>query len=167
MILNPGLRAYVRQHAEDRPGVYRMMGPEGEILYVGKSVRVKSRLLSYFRAEPREKAGKLIRDTTSVAWEYVPNEFAALVTELRLIKRWLPRYNSEHKRKRSFAFIKITRELAPRILPVGRILQDDGDQAGALAAFERAVKIKADYSEAIIALDNLRRAMGPAKGGAR
>jgi excinuclease ABC subunit C len=130
MILNPSLRAYVRQHAEDRPGVYRMFGPEGEILYVGKSVRVKSRLLSYFRAEPREKAGKLIRDTTAVKWEYVPNEFAALVKELRLIKRWLPRYNSEHKRKRSFAFIKITREPAPRILPVGRILPDGATYFG-------------------------------------
>ena len=52
MILNPSLRAYVRHHAEDRPGIYRMLGPEKEILYVGKSVRVKSRLLSYFRAEP-------------------------------------------------------------------------------------------------------------------
>ncbi|MGD2120937.1 MAG: UvrB/UvrC motif-containing protein [Gemmatimonadota bacterium] len=130
MILNPGLRAYVRQHAENRPGVYRMLGPEGEILYVGKSVRVKNRLLSYFRADPREKAGKLIRDTTAVTWEYVPNEFAALVKEMRLIKRWRPRYNVEHKRKRRFAFIKITRELAPRILPVGRILQDGATYFG-------------------------------------
>jgi len=130
MILNPALRAYVRQHAEDRPGVYRMLGPEEEILYVGKSVRVKSRLLSYFRAEPREKAGTLIRDTKSVEWDYVPNEFAALVTEMRLIKRWRPRYNVEHKRKRAYAFIKITREPAPRILPVARILPDGGTYFG-------------------------------------
>jgi len=130
MILNPSLRAYVRQHAEDRPGVYRMLGPEEEILYVGKSVRVKSRLLSYFRAEPGEKAGKLIRNTLSVEWDYVPNEFAALVQEMRLIKRWRPRYNVEHKRKRSFAFIKITREPAPRIIPVARILPDEATYFG-------------------------------------
>ncbi len=130
MILNPGLRAYVRQHAEDRPGVYRMEGPGEEVLYVGKSVRVKSRLLSYFRARPRDKAGKLIREARSVKWEYVPNEFAALVKEMRLIKRWLPRYNVEHKRKRIFAFIKITRESAPRILPVGRILPDGATYFG-------------------------------------
>lgn len=130
MILNPGLRAYVRQHTEDRPGIYRMLGPEDEVLYVGKSVRVKSRLLSYFRAEPGEKAGKLIRNTLSIEWDYVPNEFAALVEELRLIKRWRPRYNVEHKRRRSFAFIKITRELAPRILPVGRILPDGATYFG-------------------------------------
>jgi excinuclease ABC subunit C len=130
MILNPHLREYVRQQAEDRPGVYRMVGPQDEILYVGKSVRVKTRLLSYFRAEPGEKASKLIKNTVGICWDYVPNEFAALVKELRLIKRWMPRYNSEHKRKRRFAFIKITREPAPRVLPVGRILPDGGTYFG-------------------------------------
>ena len=127
---NPALKAYVRQHAEDRPGVYRMLGPEEDLLYVGKSVRVKSRVLSYFRADPGEKAGKLIRDTRHITWEYVPNEFAALVREMRLIKKWLPRYNVEHKRKRSFAFIKITREPAPRILPVTRVQPDEGSYFG-------------------------------------
>jgi excinuclease ABC subunit C len=127
---NPPLKAYVRQHAEDRPGVYRMLGPQDELLYVGKSVRVKSRVLSYFRADPGEKAGKLIRDTSAVTWEYVPNEFAALVREMRLIKRWRPRYNVEHKRKRSFAFIKITREPAPRILPVTKVLPDGSTYFG-------------------------------------
>jgi len=149
MILNPSLRAFVRQHAEDRPGVYRMEGPEGEILYVGKSVRVKSRLLSYFRAEPNEKAGKLIRDTLSVAWDYVPNEFAALVTEMRLIKRWRPRYNVEHKRKRSFAFIKITQEAAPRVIPVTRILPDGATYFG---PFPRPGLLGATLSDLTLAL---------------
>jgi excinuclease ABC subunit C len=128
--LNPALKAYVRQHAEDRPGVYSMLGPQDELLYVGKSVRVKSRVLSYFRADPGEKAGKLIQDTSTVTWEYVPNEFAALVREMRLIKRWCPRYNVEHKRRRSYAFIKITREPAPRIIPVARVLPDGSTYFG-------------------------------------
>ena len=130
MILNPNLRAYVRQQAEDRPGVYRMLGPQEEVLYVGKSVRVKSRLLSYFRADPGDKAAKLIRNTLAIEWDYVPNEFAALVREMRLIKRWRPRYNVEHKRRQTFAFIKITREPAPRILAVSRILPDGATYFG-------------------------------------
>ena len=130
MAPNPALKAYIRQHAEDRPGVYRMLGPQDELLYVGKSVRVKSRVLSYFRAEPEEKAAKLIRNTQQITWEYVPNEFAALVQEMRLIKKWSPRYNVEHKRKRSFAFIKVTQEPAPRIVPVTRVLPDGGSYFG-------------------------------------
>lgn len=125
MISNPTLRARVRQQAEDRPGIYVMRGPEEEVLYVGKSIRVKTRLLSYFRAPAGDKAARLIRDACSIDWEYVPNEFAALVREMRLIKRWRPRYNVEHKRRRSFAFIKVTRECAPRVLPVTRV-QPDG-----------------------------------------
>jgi excinuclease ABC subunit C len=130
LVPNPALKAHVMQHAEDRPGVYRMVGPGDELIYVGKSVRVRSRVLSYFRAEPGEKAGKLIRDTSRITWEYVPNEFAALVREMRLIKKWRPRYNVEHKRKRSFAFIKVTREPAPRILPVTRVIPDGGTYFG-------------------------------------
>lgn len=130
MIRSSALRDHVRQYAEDRPGVYRMLGPEGELLYVGKSVRVRTRLLSYFRARPGEKPGKLVRDSREITWEYVPNEFSALLREMRLIKRWRPRYNVEHKRKRSFAFIKVTREPAPRVVPVTRVLPDGGTYYG-------------------------------------
>ena len=48
------LRGLVRRQAEDRPGVYRMVSEGGEVVYVGKSKRVRSRLMSYFRAGPSE-----------------------------------------------------------------------------------------------------------------
>ena len=124
MIPNDALRERVRAHAENRPGVYRMWGEGDELLYVGKSVRVRSRLLSYFRAPRGEKPWKLIRSTTRITWEYVPNEFGALLREMRLIRRWRPRYNVEHKRRRAFAFVKITAERAPRIVPVTRVSAD-------------------------------------------
>jgi hypothetical protein len=41
--------------ARDRPGVYRMLGRRGEVSYVGKSKRVRTRLLSYFRARTRRE----------------------------------------------------------------------------------------------------------------
>ena len=43
------MRFDVRDRCEDRPGVYRMLAPDGEIVYVGKSKKVRTRLLSYFR----------------------------------------------------------------------------------------------------------------------
>src|SRR5688572_12422010 len=48
MSILPALREHIRLKAEDRPGVYRMIGGHGDILYVGKSVRLRTRLLSYF-----------------------------------------------------------------------------------------------------------------------
>ncbi len=118
------LRAHVREHARDRPGLYRMLGPSGEVLYVGKSVRVRTRLLSYFRARRGEKAAEIIGHAHGIEWDYVPNEFAALLTEMRQIKRWRPVYNVEHKRDRQYCFIKVTREAAPRLLLAGDVAED-------------------------------------------
>src|SRR4029077_2955854 len=53
------VKAGVRQ----RPGVYRMVSPDGEILYVGKAKNLRTRLLGYFRAAfPAEKSARIIRE---------------------------------------------------------------------------------------------------------
>jgi excinuclease ABC subunit C len=114
------MRAHVRAHAEDRPGVYRMLSPDGEIVYVGKSKRIRTRLLSYFRcAFPEEKGARIVREAGRIEWDYTPSEFAALLEELRLIKRFRPRLNVAMKRDaRQFAFIKLTSGIAPKLLVV-------------------------------------------------
>lgn len=122
--LRPELREHVREHAENRPGVYRMYGPDGSLLYVGKSIRVRTRLLSYFRASPDEKPGEIIQESERIEWDHIPDEFGALVREMRLIQRHRPRFNVQHKRRRNFAFVKVTREPAPRVLPVTRVARD-------------------------------------------
>jgi excinuclease ABC subunit C len=127
---NPELRARVRADVENRPGVYRMWGPGDELLYVGKSVRVRTRLLSYFRAPKGEKPGELIRETARIDWDYVPDEFGALVHEMRLIQRHRPKYNVQHKRKRAYAFVKVTREPAPRVVPAARVTDDGSTYFG-------------------------------------
>ena len=117
------LREHVRSGAEDRPGVYRWLGTGGRILYVGKSVRVRSRLLSYFRKD-KGKTARLVAEAEAVSWDYTPNEFAALFREMRLIRVWQPEYNVQHKRDRRYGFIKVTREPAPRLIPVTRTHSD-------------------------------------------
>lgn len=126
------LRAHVRAHAENRPGVYRMIGPAGETLYVGKSVHLRTRLLSYFRAHPSEKPWRLMRDTARIVWDHIPDEFGALLRELRLIQRHTPPYNVRHKGPRSVAFLKITDDLAPRLAVVRRPRTDRAEYFGPL-----------------------------------
>jgi excinuclease ABC subunit C len=118
------LRADVRAACENRPGIYRMIGPGNDVLYVGKSVRVRGRLLSYFRADRGEKAADIISHTHRIDWEYAPSEFAALLLEMRSIQRWRPPFNVEHKRDRVFCFVKLTRDEAPRLLVVREVLDD-------------------------------------------
>lgn len=114
------MRADVRARCENRPGVYRMHSADGEVVYVGKSKSVRTRLLSYFRcAFPEEKGARIVREATRIDWDYTPSEFAALLLELTLIKRYRPRFNVAMKRDaRHFAFIKITRGPAPKLLVV-------------------------------------------------
>src|ERR1700712_4807119 len=121
------MRAHVREHAVDRPGVYRMISSDGEIVYVGKSKRIRSRLLSYFRCEfPADKGARILRDAKQIDWDYAPSEFAALLQELRLIKRFRPRFNVAMKRDgRNYCFIKITKGPAPKLVVVRGAGEDD------------------------------------------
>lgn len=140
------MHAHVRSTALDQPGVYRMIAGDGEVVYVGKSKRIRTRLLSYFRCEyPKEKGARILRDAERIEWEYVPSEFAALLTELRLIKRYRPRFNVMMKRDgRNYCFIKLTRGAAARLVVVRGPGHDDasiyyGPFVGALGV-EEAVR---------------------------
>jgi excinuclease ABC subunit C len=120
------MRAHVRATAKDRPGVYRWLSSDGEVVYVGKSKKLRARLLSYFRCAADEKGARIVREAVRIEWEYTPSEFAALLEELRLIKRFRPRLNVAMKRDaRHFAFIKLTRGPAPKLLVVRGAGADD------------------------------------------
>jgi len=140
------LRERIRTSAENRPGVYRWIGADDQVLYVGKSIRVRSRLLSYFRAERGEKMANLVRDARRVEWEYVPNEFGALLREMRLIQHHRPRYNVQHKRKRAYAFVKLTRERAGRVLPVTRVVDDAATYFGPFPKVGRVAETVRDLA---------------------
>ena len=59
----------------------------------------------------------MVAEAEDVNWDLRPNEFAALIREMRLIRTWQPEYNVQHKRDRRYGFIKITREPAPAACP--------------------------------------------------
>ena len=131
------LRAHVRAHAENRPGVYRMIGPGGQVLYVGKSIRVRTRLLSYFRADPGEKAAEILGFTERLEWDDQPSEFAALLREFRQIRRLRPPFNVQHKKERAVCFVRIPRESVARVVVTTRPINDGSEYFGPLLGAER------------------------------
>jgi excinuclease ABC subunit C len=71
-----------------------MLNAGHELIYVGKAKCLRSRLLSYFRRKSRDpKAGRILGHVRTIIWEYAASEFAALLRELELIRRWRPRFN--------------------------------------------------------------------------
>ena len=88
------LRELVRAGCENKPGTYRMLAQSGTVVYVGQSRKLRTRLLSYFRAKgSRNKAARILRHAFQIEWEYAPTEFGALLNELRLIKLHRPHFN--------------------------------------------------------------------------
>lgn len=150
------MRSLVRESAADRPGVYRMLSSTGEVVYVGKSKRVRTRLLSYFRCSyPEEKGARILREAESIDWEYTPSEFAALLKELRLIKTFRPRLNVAMKRDGlHYAFIKVTRGAAPKLAVVRGPSADDASiYYGPFVGAQRMEEALRELSDALMLRD--------------
>jgi excinuclease ABC subunit C len=146
----------VRAGAADRPGIYRMLSSTGEVVYVGKSKRVRSRLLSYFRCSyPEEKGARILREAQTIDWEYTPSEFAALLKELRLIKTFRPRLNVAMKRDAMhYSFIKLTRGSAPKLMVVRGASADDASvYYGPFVGAQRVGEALRELSDALMLRD--------------
>jgi excinuclease ABC subunit C len=120
------LRQRVGKLAENRPGVYRMLDPSGRVIYVGKAKKLRTRLMSYFRAPyPEDKSARILHATQDIEWQYVPSEFAAYLTELRHIQRFRPVFNVHLNRVRRATFIKVLDGPAPKVYHGGAITDKD------------------------------------------
>jgi excinuclease ABC subunit C len=120
------LLSKVRALAENRPAVYQMLDAGGRVLYVGKAKRLRTRLLTYFRASyPDDKAARILYAATEIRWDYVPSEFAAYLGELRQIRRSRPYFNHKGNRTRRLALIKIAGGAAPRVYGGNSVSRDD------------------------------------------
>jgi excinuclease ABC subunit C len=103
-----------------------MFDATGRILYVGKAKRLRTRLLSYFRAEyPEDKAARILYAASDIRWEYVPSEFAAYLGELRQIRKYRPHFNHKGNRTRRPVLIKIAGGPVPRVYGGGAIARED------------------------------------------
>ncbi|MGI0132140.1 MAG: excinuclease ABC subunit UvrC [Thermoplasmata archaeon] len=109
------------------PGVYLFRSARGEVVYVGKALRLRRRVLDHLRARI-EKDGTILAESASV--EFVPTltEREALLLEANLIKQYQPPYNTLLKDDRSYPYLAVTlTEEYPRVLLVRRPRRRGGD----------------------------------------
>lgn len=134
------LRLRVRALAENRPAVYRMLDGTGRIIYVGKAKRLRTRLLSYFRATyPDDKAARILYAASNLSWDYVPSEFAAYLNELRLIRKYRPYFNHRGNRTRRSILIKVSGDAAPRVYAGAGVARDDARCYGPFHSKDRTL----------------------------
>src|ERR1700678_970819 len=100
-----------------RPGVYRMLDGEGEILYVGKARNLKSRVGSYFQpSNVQPKVQALVAKTASMEVTIANSDTEALLLEFNLIKKHRPRFNVVLRDDKSFPYLHFeTQHEFPRL----------------------------------------------------
>jgi excinuclease ABC subunit C len=136
--LGAGRAAIARhaKHAPTSPGVYRMIGAAGEVLYVGKAKSLKKRVLAYARATGHDsRIARMIAATTAMEFVSTGSETEALLLEANLIKRLRPRFNVLLRDDKSFPYILITGDhVAPQLLKHRGARNRKGDYYGPFAA---------------------------------
>ena len=118
------------------PGVYRMIDPAGEVLYVGKARQLKKRVQSYARGQGHNnRIARMVADTAAMEFVTTATEIEALLLEANLIKRLKPRFNVVLRDDKSFPFILIARDHAvPQILKHRGARRRKGDYFGPFAS---------------------------------
>lgn len=99
------------------PGVYRMYGKDGELLYVGKAKNLKNRVSSYFvKTLDHPKTQALVARIYDIQTLVVRSETEALLLEQNLIKLHRPPYNIMLRDDKSYVYIFVSADKPyPRI----------------------------------------------------
>ena len=100
------------------PGIYQFFNAKKEIIYVGKSKNLKSRVGSYFSDPQKLNFAKkqMLGFIVDIQYIVTNNETESLILENDLIKKHNPKYNILLKDDKNFLYIKITKETYPKVL---------------------------------------------------
>ena len=112
-----------------QPGVYRFIGPDDTILYVGKAKVLRNRVASYFgeRKDRLHRTRVMVKNAARLEFTIVESEADALLLENALIKTHQPRYNINLKDDKNYSYICIKNERFPRVF-ITRQVRRDGSQ---------------------------------------
>lgn len=96
-----------------RPGCYLMKDVHGTIIYVGKAIKLKNRVRSYFHGAHDHKTTRLVQHIDDFEYIVCNSEKEALLMEINLIKEHSPEYNIMFMDDKSYPYIKLTKGKAP------------------------------------------------------
>lgn len=140
-------------------GVYKFLDEGNKIIYIGKSIDLKSRVKSYFQngAIRSRKEIELIRCINDIEIIETNSELSALLLENKLIKEFKPYFNRKQKSTTKYPFIKLTfNELFPKIYITENIDNDGAEYFGPfrnITLAENLIKI-IDNNFKLIKCDN-------------
>ncbi|BAP17937.1 excinuclease ABC subunit C [cyanobacterium endosymbiont of Epithemia turgida isolate EtSB Lake Yunoko] len=111
------LESYLKELPSE-PGIYLMRNGEGDILYIGKSKKLRSRVRSYFQKSQfhMPRIALMLQQVTDIDFIVTDTEAEALALEATLIKQYQPYFNVLLKDDKKYPYVCITwSEEYPRI----------------------------------------------------
>lgn len=121
-----GVDASLIDELPSSPGIYYFWGEQRELLYIGKSVDIRKRVLSHFTADHKSaKEMTICQQTRSITYEQTAGELSALILESKKVKALQPLYNRKLRRVSQFYTIELVQQnqlLSPRIIPINQLL---------------------------------------------
>lgn len=121
----------------DSPGVYQLKDQRGRIIYIGKALSLKNRVVTYFQpsAEHDPRIAHMVTQVRDLDWIIVPSELDALMLESSLIRQFKPHYNTMLKDDKSYPYVKITvNEPYPRVMLTRRYVNDKAKYWGPMTS---------------------------------
>ena len=118
LLKQPELLEARLQEIPPEPGVYFMRSSNGDILYIGKSKKLRARVRSYFRQAQKlsDRIAMMVRQVAEIEFIVTDTEAEALALEANLIKQHQPYYNVLLKDDKKYPYVCITwSEDYPRI----------------------------------------------------
>jgi DNA polymerase III subunit epsilon len=147
----PAVRAkrHLSESLPHAPGIYLFTDDRGEVLYVGKSKDLRTRVRSYFTAsETRTRIGEMVGIASGVRGIECGTALEAEVRELRLIGEHKPRYNRRSKFPERQQWLKVTVEPFPRLSLVKQVRDDGAGYLGPFSSRKTAERAMAALHEA-------------------
>jgi len=88
-------------------GVYFFLGKKSVILYVGRAIFLRKRILNYFQKNIDSRISEMVAIAKDIKFQKTANLLEAIILEANLIKKYWPKYNIKEKDDRSFLYIII------------------------------------------------------------
>ena len=109
------------------PGIYMMKDKYGDIIYIGKSKKLKERVKSYFTNSKNhsKKVKRMVKNIEDLDVILTDTELDALLLECEMIKKIRPMYNQLMKNHENYSYIKINKNINYPYIEVSKEIEDD------------------------------------------
>lgn len=147
--LPPHLSAEQIEDLPEKPGIYLFKDRQHKVIYVGKAINIKKRVISHFY-DRMSKEYQLGQETYHIDFEITGTELTALLLEAEQIRKYYPKYNRAQKRPGIvYQIISYTNQKGILQLALGttkKVIDSVGTFYNRLAASEKLERLCEEFS---------------------